>query len=266
MEVEKILNKIVDFCNVKEMLDSYAYGSFRKLPEYSNRLKFLIGLVEELGIEYEVFTTDYEKYFDDDSTVYFHNLVLKGNSNRWISAHYDVYNEKSQNANDNSASVINAIAAKYLNPDINVVLLDAEEQPYASQGSKEHLQYLLINNYDKFKIEFILNLELTGLGRNIVISDNNGSLLETVKENFSVLIKNLPPNDSRQFRKKHIDSVCVSTYPLVNGEPNFDHFYMCHKLEDNLESISLEDMKAFVLNFLVPITKVELVKYIPVYS
>jgi len=222
-------------------------------------LKFLINLVEELGLKYEVHTVDFDDYYLEESLVYFHNLILKGNSKRWISAHYDIFNENSQNANDNSASVINAIATKILNPDINVVLLDAEEQPFVCQGTKNHIMYLLTHSdRDVFKIEFILNLELTGLGRNIVVENKNGNLLETIKANFDVHVMELPTSDSRYFRKKCIDSICVSTAPLLDGKINFDHFKKCHKEEDNLESISILDMKEFVCDFLLPLSKLGL--------
>jgi hypothetical protein len=42
-----------------------------------------------------------------------------------VVAHHDV-NNKIDNANDNSASVINAIMIKKLLPSINVILLDGE--------------------------------------------------------------------------------------------------------------------------------------------
>ena len=256
MDIDFVLNKIYDFCQVKEKSDYYVGETFRKTPEYSNRLNFLIKLVKELGIEHEVHTMDFDDYYLEESLIYFHNLILKGSSKRWISAHYDVFNEDSQNANDNSASVINAIATKFLNPEINVVLLDAEEQPFVCQGTKNHIMYLMTHgDRDIFNIDFILNLELTGLGQKILVENKYGNLLETIRANFDVMVMDLPKNDSHYFRKKCIDSICVSTAPMIDGEINFDHFRKCHKEEDNLESISINDMKEFVLNFLVPLSK-----------
>ena len=77
MNIDYVLNKIYDFCQVKEMPDNYVGETFRKTPEYSNRLKFLINLVEELGIDYEVYTSDFDDYYLEESIVYFHNLILK---------------------------------------------------------------------------------------------------------------------------------------------------------------------------------------------
>lgn len=56
-----------------------------------------------------------------------YNIVMRGTSNRMVVAHHDIVNPDIDNANDNSASVINAIMIKKLMPEMNVVLLDGEE-------------------------------------------------------------------------------------------------------------------------------------------
>ena len=57
----------------------------------------------------------------------FYNIMLMGSSDKFVVAHHDIVNPASDNANDNSCSVINALTIKKLRPEINVVILDGEE-------------------------------------------------------------------------------------------------------------------------------------------
>lgn len=263
MNIEKVLNKIYDFCNVQELTDANGDFAFRTTREYSNRLKYIINLLGELNIEYEVTTWDDSCVGDDYWDYCFHNLIIKGTSSRYFTAHYDIRNPNSQNANDNSASIISLIALKMLNPDVNIAFLDAEESPWMGEGAKWHRQWLRstlnsINGKEFRDIEFILNLEMIGLGgKNAVISDYNNNLSEAIKKNFNPIVMSLPPNDA-WFFKNRFDTVCMSTYPIINGEPNFDHFKKAHTMGDNLDSISIPDMIEFVYEILLPLTKMSI--------
>ena len=261
MNIDNVFNRINEFCMVKEKVDNYD-DSYRKTSELSNRLKYIINLVEELGIKYELVSVDYDDYYEDGSPIHFHNLLLRGGSGRYVSAHYDVFNIDSHNANDNSASVINAIALKVLNPDGNIILLDAEEQPFCCQGSRWQSLWMRSCKEVTKKVDFIINLELTGLGgKNFVIAeDDKGDCQETIIKHFNPLVKKLPRNDAYYFRRHTNDAVCLSTYPIIAGEPNFEHFKRNHKVEDSLDNISVADMKEFVTEVLLPLSKVEMVK------
>jgi len=234
-------------------------------------MKYIISLLDELNMPWEVSTID-DDYFSPEynGQIYFHNLIVKGGSNKYFTAHYDVRNIESQNANDNSASIICLIALKALNPEINLGFLDSEEVPYMGDGGSKWYRQLLRSHLNDYKgktnreVDYILNLELVGLGgKNIVISDYHNDLSETIKKNFNPLVKRLPPNDAWSF-KGRFDSVCMSTYPIISGEPNFEHFRKAHTLEDNLKSIRLDDMHEFVSEILLPLTRVEMVR--AVYS
>lgn len=193
-----------------------------------------------------------DDYYTSDELGYFHNMVLKGNSGKYITAHYDVRNLESDNANDNSCSVINALVAKVLYPDLNVIMLDGEELGFIGT----HYQKLYMWKVDYGKVDYILNLELTGIGaKNICISDYGGCLQDKIKENFNPIIMKLPLNDARYFWKAGHDSVCLSTYPIIDGIPKFEHFKRIHKIEDSLDSISISDMKAFVFDVLLPLIR-----------
>ena len=108
--------KIYDFCKVRNLGSIYKNG----LAE-TPRVKFLIELMNSLGLSPELHR------FSVSNIVLGFNIVLRGSSNKIITAHHDIVNPNIDNANDNSASVINAIATKLLKPEITVVLLDGEE-------------------------------------------------------------------------------------------------------------------------------------------
>ena len=85
-----------------------------------------------------------------------------------VVAHHDIANPSIDNANDNSASCINAIALKLLVPELNVVLLDGEE--HGGIGSQRLSEK--INSGDFGSIEWVLNLELTGKGGDLFFIGN----------------------------------------------------------------------------------------------
>lgn len=263
MTTTQILYKIYDFCQVRETTNKDGDFAFRTTREYSNRLKFLISLLGELSIEHEVFTWD-DSCVDDDYWEYcFHNLIMKGSSNRYYSAHYDVRNPFSENANDNSAGIISLIALKMLNPEVNIVFLDAEESPYCGEGAKFFRQWVYsthngYNGKEYREVGCIVNLEMVGLGgRNIVISDYDNNLSATIKQNFNPVVMQLPPNDA-WFFKNRFDTVCMSTFPTIKGKHNFDHFKKAHTLEDNIYSIRLDDMHEFITEVLFPLSRIDM--------
>ena len=108
-------NKIYDFCKVRNKGSIYQNDN-----NPTPRVQFLMNLLDNEGIYYEL-----DKFNTDKVTGY--NIIMKGDSNRMVVAHHDINNPNIDNANDNSASVINAIMIKKLMPSINVVLLDGEE-------------------------------------------------------------------------------------------------------------------------------------------
>ena len=93
-------NKIYDFCKVRNLGGTYSNGN-----EPTPRVQFLMQLLESEGIDYELDT-----YQSRGNTCF--NIILKGDSNRMVVAHHDIVNPNIDNANDNSASVINAIMIK----------------------------------------------------------------------------------------------------------------------------------------------------------
>ena len=243
-------NKIYDFCKVRNLGGTYSNSN-----EPTPRVEFLMQLLESEGIDYELDT-----YQSRGNTCF--NLILKGDSDRMVVAHHDIVNPNIDNANDNSASVINAIMIKKLMPHINVVLLDGEE--CGGLGSQRVSDQ--INDGYFGTIDWVLNLELTGKGgKYFFIGNYPGKLSDHIKSIFDCPITNTPYNDSVTFRKNGIDSVVINPIPPLNeGKTSsvkwdddtyldFSMLYNCHSSKDTIDTIDILDMKEFVEDVVVKI-------------
>ena len=236
-------SKIYDFCKVRNFGGVYSNGD-KPTP----RVQFLMQLLESESIDYEL-----DIYQSRGNTCF--NLILKGDSDRMVVAHHDIVNPNIDNANDNSASVINAIMIKKLMPHINVVLLDGEEcGGLGSQRVSDQINDGYFNT-----IDWVLNLELTGKGgKYFFIGDYPGKLSNHIKSIFDCPITNTPYNDSVTFRKNGIDSVVINPIPPLNeGKTSsvkwdddtyldFSMLYNCHSCKDTIDTIDINDMKKFV--------------------
>jgi len=236
-------NKIYDFCKVRNEGTIYDNNSQTPPP----RVQFLMELLESEGIKYEL-----DRFYTSEVTGY--NLILQGTSNRMAVAHHDVNNPNIDNANDNSASVINAIMIKKLLPTMNVILLDGEE--VGGIGSKRASEQI---NEGKFgDIEWVLNLELSGKGgKHFFIGDYPGPLTDHIKTLFDCPIVRTPFNDSVTFRRNGIDSVVINPLPpVLEGKTNvkwdddtyldYSMLFNCHSSKDTIATIDPIDMKEFV--------------------
>jgi len=261
--ISEIIEKIRNFSAVREDQNSIYRYSYQ-----SKRMQFLKQLIKDLGFEYFVDESfddlsnplDYDRIPENWDVI--RNICLPGTSDVLVIAHYDILNANSDNANDNSASVINALALKYLNPEINIVLTDMEE--YGLSGAKALHKGGVLQRQLKH-VKTVIVLELTGFGREICVSDyhgripynpkiEEGSLIHEIVENYNGLARKVPTNESYYLQKYYEDCVVVSTFPLINNKPDFKHFAYCHTENDSLDKISFDDMENFVRNFLYPLT------------
>ncbi len=252
-------DKIYEFCKVKN-LGTCQRNGHKPTP----RVNWLLNLLDESGIEYELDTFNSGSKYND-----FFNIVMRGDSTKMVVAHHDIVNPASDNANDNSCSVINAIAIKKAMPNINVILLDGEEMGgIGSQRASER-----INAGDFGKIDWVLNLELTGRGgKYFFIGDYPGVISNHIKSLFpSCPIVHTPYNDSVTFRRNGIDSVVINPIPpkIKKQEPenqwsrfhkereedkvmfegvelDYEVLFLCHSMNDSVDKISTSDMKEFV--------------------
>lgn len=244
-------DKIYDFCKVRN-----AGSIFKNGQEITPRVKFIIDLLDELGISYEL-----DKFTVDGVNAGF-NIICRGESSKIITAHHDIVNPLIDNANDNSASVINAIASKILDPTVTIVLLDGEE--VGGVGSERLSESILKGEFGK--IDWILNLELTGRGGSkFFIGNYPGELSDRIRGIFDCPIFSTPFNDSVVFRSHGIDSVVINPLPVLeNGTSTvkWNDEYLdlsllrhCHNEKDSLDTISTADMQEFVESVIIPILK-----------
>lgn len=237
-----IYSEIFNFCKIRNAGSCYSNGTIT-----TPRVNFIIDLIQKLNIPYEI-----HNWKINDFNIGF-NIVLRGTSNRIVTAHHDIMNPNIDNANDNSASIINAISLKLLCPEITVVLLDGEE--VGGLGS----DYLSSQINDRIfgEVEWILNLELTGKGGStFFIGDYPGKLSDHIRGIFDCPIVRTPFNDSVIFRKHGIDSVVINPLPLLaEGSSNvkwgedyldFSIIYNCHTHRDSIDTVCINDMQVFV--------------------
>ena len=244
-------SKIYDFCKIRNE------GPIRyndpQIP--TNRVIFLLKLLKSESIPYELDIFPYR-----ETSAY--NLILKGSSSKMVVAHHDIVNPDIDNANDNSASVINAIMIKKLMPEMNVILLDGEE--YGGVGSQRVSEQ--INDGYFGKIDWVLNLELTGKGgKYFFIGDYPGPLTNHIKSLFDCPVVRTPFNDSVIFRKNGIDSCVINPLPPTDKNTQvkwdettylqFDLLFNCHSSKDTIDTIDPKDMQEFVEEVVLKILK-----------
>ena len=244
-----ILNSIYDFCKARNIGPTYMNGDKR-----TPRVNFILDLLEKNNIPYEIDEFLIEKF---DCKGF--NIILRGDSKRMVIAHHDIVNPNSDNANDNSASVINAIYLKSIFPEVNVVITEGEEVGFI--GARRLGEQILEGKFGE--IEWVLNLELTGKGgTNFFIGNYPGVLFERIKSIFNPPSMRTPGNDCLPLISMGIDTTVVNPLPISqeeslleneNGFLDVNMLGKCHSEIDNLDNISVEDMKKFVEDILIPI-------------
>ena len=229
-----------------------------------------------MGIKYEidVFSDDPEvdcakdflhaegepggRYNLEELNFYF-NVILPGASNKFVVAHHDILNRDSDNANDNSCSVINVLMIKKLRPEVNVVLLDGEE--CGGIGSTRLAKRVKAGD---FTCKWVLNLELTGRGgKNFFVGAMETPLTEWIAERFACPVVDVPFNDSVIFREFGINTTVINSLPVtekyspvVNQDGEYLDMRMlshCHQMADSVSTIDPADMKEFVEEVCLPI-------------
>jgi hypothetical protein len=235
---------IYDLCKVRNVGSVFKNETGVPTP----RVQWILDLLDSKGMKY---TLDEFSTVSVQHTVY--NIVLTGDSDRWVTCHHDIVNPDSDNAQDNSCSIINAIILKQLVPSINIAILDGEE--FGGIGSR-HLSNQM-NNGDYGVIDWILNLELTGLGgKDFLICNSNieGKLSNRICSMFECDIMRVPFNDSVIFRANGFDSLVINPLPRKDdGTLDTGPLWLCHSIKDSVDKISIEDMKVFTEEVLVPI-------------
>jgi hypothetical protein len=258
-----IYEKIYEYCRTRS-------GNARKNGfEDPPRVKKIIEILDSFGISFsqDVFVDQFQPDY------MMHNLYLKGNSSLLFTAHHDITG-LSEGANDNSASVINLIALKILRPEANIALIDGEE--IGGKGSAELSESI---NYVFPNVKSILNLELTGLGGKYFFLEKDGQetniarLIRSMPEfsgQYPVPVVEVPFNDAVIFRENKLDAVTINALPVLQGQRRYQYprstvqfsdgaildksiLGRCNGKDDTIDTIDVEDMKAFTEQVLIPV-------------
>ncbi len=190
-----------------------------------NRKEAILRILDSLGVKHQIV---------GDTT---ENIVVSLNpssSRLVIGAHYDAAREDIEAANDNASAcviLLNLIAdLKGTSKSIDFVFFDKEEQGFV--GSSEYIRITGEEN-----IEACLNLDMCGLGHNVVLSydDMDKSIFE--KEPYRSIIgdcphvmSSLPSGDTVSFEESRIPYIF-----LVNSTDHDLAWYeafACHSYQE----------------------------------
>ena len=216
------------------MEESIVRLKLRKLATpHADRLAILQGIATELGLSSEIHETQIGKRK-------INNLVI-GNGPHWVSAHWDVVNPKSENANDNSASCIACLELCSRLPWLSCVIFDAEEiggfgsLAWAESGPNA---------------EWVINLELSGEGGSTWLVGECSSKIGALVSEISAAPRiKVPFNDSVSLRSSGIDACLVQPCPMVDGEPDTSNWKRCHRTVDTVDALPPNDLDSFIDSF-----------------
>ncbi len=218
-----------------------------------NRFEGIITILDEIGVDYDI-----EKINHCDAIG---NIIVKFNegSNKKIviCAHYDNVNY-TPGANDNASgcSILLKLINEFkgTNKHLEFVFFDLEE--YGLIGSRHYL----INNDDD--IELVINLDMCGLGENIVYTiDNmiNNQFEDIFNKHNCIRIERLPHGDNDTFIRNGVQTIDIINSTTKDVEwfkkysenimpPFFPEFLeTMHNDNDTIDTLNFDQMNKILL-------------------
>lgn len=243
------------FCKERNLGSSFLANG--DVDEATPRINFIRNLLEKYKIPYEMDSWLFEPYgilkMIMEHPTMLHNIYLKGTSNKMVMAHHDVMNYKTDNCIDNSGSVINAIAIKLLNPEVNVVFTDGEE--IGGHGSQRVGERILGGYFGD--IEYVVNLELTACGGKNFFTEPypRSGLYKKIKTLFpKTPVTRVPFHDGMILRDLGIDSLVINPLPLDRkGKMDTSIIAYCHTIKDTIALANYDEMDIFVKEIVTPL-------------
>jgi hypothetical protein len=258
---------------LREMILIRNFESSYKPKPYpvTNRACFIINALNQIGVPYtlDIFSEGgvslNENEYNGAKLV---NIIVKFESTSGkpavvFCAHHDVANSKSQNCQDNSASVCNLLhlAAKIkakgqdLTRPVIIVFTDKEE--FGGVGAHRMSMRILAGDFGP--VDYVINLELTGLGNQLWLDTDNSIRMRTEetpliqrfnevigKENYHEV--STPFSDAVIFRSNGLDCLCIGILPeeqLATGGRK-ETWWLCHSMDDTIDKTDEIDMALFV--------------------
>lgn len=255
---------------LNEMCSFFAdFNAFKpRLNPMTNRAEYIRFQLQKMGVPFEVdmFNARNPEQLNIDQPKYV-NLYsfFKGqNANDEtivLLAHHDIANVKSENCQDNTASVCNLLhlcgllKGKILNKNVLIVWTDAEEivSP-ATCGAK---RLAILSKLGFFgKVTEAINLELTANGECLWISTlEHKELANEIASKYNGQRVKTPYNDAFVLEKNGMKSVCIGTLTERELEIAIQQEFcqtwaLCHSEEDIFYNANANEMKSFVENVL----------------
>lgn len=255
------------------------------ITPYSNHAIYIIDILSKLGIKFrvDVFPYNDSSYysFSDSTDTTSHrliNIIAEPNPGTpgpaiVFSAHHDVANPRSENCQDNGASVCHLLRLAALiaeNPTESqrtlLVFTDCEES--GAKGarrfvkdvkSSKELNALVHPNHGEISAALIL--ELTGHG-DVYWTDCHGNpvdkqlhrrLERAAKKSLPKL--STPPSDVMSFRNAKIPALCIGTLPQEDMTIKAT-WSQCHRMTDTIDGCNEKDMEAYT-EFLLEVSKIK---------
>jgi acetylornithine deacetylase/succinyl-diaminopimelate desuccinylase-like protein len=234
-----------------------------KLNPITNRAMFIINTLNELGLAYktDIFNrgSSYSFSFDESKLC---NIIVEFASENpepaiLFDAHFDIVNNRSESAQDNTASVCNLLRlCKILSKEkvkrrTIIVFTDAEEISFL--GMKNIVKQIKEKKYGEIGISYVL--ELTGLGTQAWIDSKNTvankivKSVERIEEIFGkekFIHVSTPQSNVIPMRSEGLDAVCIGILPADDLSTHPRLWNICHSSTDTYDKCSQKDMESFV--------------------
>lgn len=266
-----------------QVFNLYAANTVQSNP-ISNKALYIIDVLSKLGIKFRVDIFPYDGYnYSYASDLTSHRLVnIIAEPNPEIAgaavlfcAHHDVANPRSENCQDNGASVCHLLRLASLiqqNPQESqrTILLFSDCEETGARGARRFAKHsdfdsknpAVVTHKVFGDIEAVVNLELTGHG-DVIWTDCHGKAMDSKlhKRLETAAQKQLPklhtpPSDVIAFRESKFPALCIGTLPQEDMDAKTT-WSLCHRLTDTFDKCDEDDMTAFT-QFLLQVTKVKL--------
>jgi hypothetical protein len=269
----EVLNKYTPPATIQDMVGyDHLYNMCKNIRNVSSsfygyenpitpRLKYIIDSLELHSIEYNV--KEFERETSDKKLA---NVIVefKGSDEEldtiFFTAHHDIVNPKSENCQDNTASICNLIhLAKLINEQKlnlkqNVVIAFTDLEESGGAGIDDLIKEIDEGLYGS--LDCLYALELSANGSEIWISGSNKDsyMVNKVEEVIQkdIHIVRTPYNESVNVRDNYLEGCCIGTLSdeeikVVNERGYCNTWSLCHSDFDTFElSANKEDMNNFV--------------------
>lgn len=247
---------------------------------FSNKAMYIIDTLNSLGVKSTVDIFNYDGsnliWGSAETEHKLVNIIAEPNPEATgpaivFCAHHDVMNVRSENCQDNGASVCNLLRlasliknSKESHQRVIILFSDCEESGVkgAKRFARKSTKTKDSSNikHDIYgEISGVVNLELTGLG-DVIWSDCKSNKFDIELHNKLEAIKgepiiklSTPPSDVIAFRDYDFPAICIGILPTEDVETK-KTWRLCHSLEDTLTKCNRKNMEDFT-TFLFNLTK-----------